>query len=238
MMRALVIDDEEWARRHLVAMLGDDVRVVAEASSGTEALEKIDEFAPDVIFLDIEMPEMNGFEMLARLPEPPAVVFVTAYDTHAVQAFEAQAIDYILKPLRRERVARAVERLLSRGQSPDSLKSVMRQVPAIAKIVGKRGRRFVLLPLPDVVRIAVEDRLVFAHTVSDRFLVNRTLADLEPALTPHGFFRVSRTDIVNLQYAREFIPRSSGTWQLTLSNGEEVTVSRERGRELRIAMNF
>src|SRR5262252_6220621 len=114
MMRALVIDDEEWARRHLVALLGDHVRVVAEASSGIEALEKIDEFAPDVIFLDIEMPEMNGFEILAHLPEPPAVIFVTAYDTHAVQAFEAQAVDYILKPLRRERVAPAVERLLSR----------------------------------------------------------------------------------------------------------------------------
>ena len=240
MIRALIVDDEELARRNLISMLAGAVEVVAEAASGVEALEKVFDLVPDVIFLDVEMPGMNGFEMLAQLSRPPHVVFVTAYDHHAVQAFEANAIDYILKPLRRERVAKAVERLGAhlRSAPPDALGNVLRQFPGVMKIAGRRGKKICLLSPRDVVWIGIEDRLVFLHTAQERFLVERTVAELEAMLSPQGFFRVSRGEMVNLQHARELIPRSSGTWRLILSNGQEIDVSRERSRELREAMGF
>ncbi|MGB6941645.1 MAG: LytTR family DNA-binding domain-containing protein [Bryobacteraceae bacterium] len=240
MMRALVVDDEELARRNLISMLDGAVEVIAEASNGIEGLEKILGLAPDVVFLDVEMPGMNGFEMLAQLSSPPLVAFVTAYDHHAVQAFEAHAVDYILKPLRRERVARAVQQLRARSPSvaPDGLRSVLRQFPAVTKIAARRGRKICLLSPREVLWIGVDDRLVFLYTAQERFLVERTIVELETMLSSEGFFRVSRGEIVNLQYARELIPRSSGTWRLILSNGQEVDVSRERSRDLRSAMGF
>lgn len=240
MMRALVVDDEELARRNLISMLDGAAEVIAEASNGIEGLEKILGLAPDVVFLDVEMPGMNGFEMLAQLSSPPLVAFVTAYDHHAVQAFEAHAVDYILKPLRRERVARAVQQLRARSPSvaPDGLRSVLRQLPAVTKIAARRGRKICLLSPREVLWIGVDDRLVFLYTAQERFLVERTIVELETMLSSEGFFRVSRGEIVNLQYARELIPRSSGTWRLILSNGQEVDVSRERSRDLRSAMGF
>ena len=240
MIRALVVDDEELARRNLISMLDGAVQVIGEAANGIEGLEKILNLAPDVIFLDVEMPEMNGFEMLAQLSSPPLVVFVTAYDDHAIRAFEAHAVDYILKPLRRERVAKAVEHLCARSRSmaPAALRSVLQRFPAAMRIAGRRGRKICLLSPREVVWIGVEDRLVFLYTALERFLVDRTIVELETMLSPQGFFRVSRGEIVNLQHARELIPRSSGTWRLILSNGHDVDVSREHARELRAAMGF
>jgi len=240
LIRALIVDDEELARRNLVSMLDGAVEVVGEAANGLEALEKISDLAPDVIFLDVEMPQMNGFEMLAQLPNPPHVVFVTAFDHYAIQAFEAHAVDYILKPLRRERVAKAVEQLRARLRSAprDSLRDVLQQFPVAMKIAGRRGKRICLLSPREVVWIGIEDRLVFLYTAHERFLVDRTVVELEALLSPQGFFRVSRGEIVNLQHARELTPGSSGTWRLILSNGHEVDVSRERSRELRAAMGF
>jgi two-component system LytT family response regulator len=235
-----VVDDEGPARRNLISMLDGAVEVVGEAANGIEALERVFELAPDVIFLDVEMPQMNGFEMLAQLSNPPHVVFVTAYDHHAIQAFEAHAVDYILKPLRRERVAKAIEHLRAGLASTFSvsLRNVLQQFPVAMKIAGRRGKKICLLSPREVVWIGIEDRLVFLHTAQDRFLVDRTVVELENMLSPQGFFRVSRGEIVNLQHAREVLPGSSGTWRLILSNGREVDVSRERSRELRAAMGF
>jgi len=239
-IRALVVDDEELARRNLISMLDSAVEVVGEAANGLEALERILDLAPDVIFLDVEMPQMNGFEMLAQLSRPPHVVFMTAYDHYAIRAFEAHAVDYLLKPLRRERVGKAVEQLHSRlGSSPPhSLRDMLQHFPGAMKIAGRRGRKICLLSPREVIWIGVEDRLVFLYTVQGRFVIDRTVAELETMLCTKGFFRVSRGEMVNLQHARELIPRSSGTWRLILSNAHEVDVSRERSRELRAAMGF
>lgn len=240
MIRALIVDDETLARRNLIEMLGDSVDIAGEAENGLDALDKIADLRPDVVFLDIEMPEMTGFEMLTQLADPPLVVFVTAYDHYAIQAFESNAVDYILKPLRRDRVLKAVERLKSRTKptATAGLQNVLRQFPGAMKLAGRRGRRIVLIAPGEVIWIGVEDRLVFLHSREGRFLIDRTLTDLEAMLAAHGFFRVSRGEMVNLQHARELIPRSSGTWRLLLSNGHELDVSRERARELRPAMGF
>lgn len=239
-MRALIVDDEELARRNLTGMLNGTVEIIGEAASGAEAIEKILELAPDALFLDIEMPEMNGFEVLAQLPRPPLVVFVTAYDHYAIQAFETHAVDYILKPLRRDRVLKAVEHLRERSAESDAenLRRVLQRFSVPMKIAANRGRKIVLLSLREVLWIGAEDRLVFLHTEQEHLMVNRTITELERMLGAQGFFRVSRSEIVNLQHACELVPRSSGTWRLILSNGFEVDVSRERARELRAAMGF
>jgi len=237
-MRVLVVDDEPLARQNLISMLRGVVEIVAEAEDGVTALEKILELSPDAVFLDIEMPRMSGFEVLAQLSDPPPTVFVTAHDHYAVQAFETHAVDYVLKPLRRERVLAALQRLQSGSVTVHAVQSLLKHVPATIKIAGRRGNRIVLLAPAEVVWIGVEDRLVFLHTAQERFLTNRTIADLEAVLLGRGFFRVSRAEIVNLQHAREVTPGSSGTWDLVLSNGHTAEVSRERARELREALGF
>jgi DNA-binding LytR/AlgR family response regulator len=239
-MRALIVDDEELARCNLVGMLDGAVEIVGEATSGSEAIEKILELSPDAVFLDVEMPDINGFEVLAQLSKPPLVVFVTAYDHYAIKAFEKHAVDYVLKPLRRERVLKAVEHLRDRSAEAQAreLQKVLQHFPASVKIAARKGRKVALLSPRDVLWIAAEDRLVFLYTAQERLMANRTVAELERMLGGQGFFRVSRSEIVNLQHARELVPRSSGTWRLILSNGYEVDVSRERARELRAVMGF
>jgi len=239
-MRALIVDDEELARCNLAGMLNGAVEIVGEAASGSEAIEKILELSPDAVFLDIEMPDINGFDVLAQLSKPPLVVFVTAYDHYAIMAFEKHAVDYVLKPLRRERVLKAVEHLQDRSAEAQAraLQKVLQHFPAPMKIAARKGRKVVLLSPREVLWIGAEDRLVFLHTPQERLMANRTVTELEAMLGGQGFFRVSRSEIVNLQHARELVPRSSGTWRLILSNGYEVDVSRERARELRAAMGF
>jgi DNA-binding LytR/AlgR family response regulator len=239
-MRALIVDDEKLARCNLAGMLDGAVDIVGEAASGSEAIEKILELSPDAVFLDVEMPDISGFDVLAQLSKPPLVVFVTAYDHYAIKAFEKHAVDYVLKPLRRQRVLRAVEHLRDRSAEAQAraLQKVLQHFPAPMKIAARIGRKVVLLSPREVLWIGAEDRLVFLYTAQERLMGNRTVTELEGMLGGQGFFRVSRSEIVNLQHARELVPRSSGTWRLILSNGYEVDVSRERARELRAAMGF
>lgn len=247
MIRVLIIDDEELARRSLAGLLAaeSDVEVLAEAANGLEALERIEELQPDAVFLDIEMPGLNGFDVLRNLARPPLVIFATAYDEFALKAFEANAVDYILKPLDPQRVKQAVDRLrvaLRRepGDQTEMLRRLLRELKPSApqKIAGHRGKRIVLLSPKEIVRAAIEDKLVFLYAGSERYLTDRTVGELEEVLSSSGFFRISRGELVNLEYVREFIPWFSGTAHIKLINGEELEVSRERARELKSAMGI
>jgi DNA-binding LytR/AlgR family response regulator len=194
------------ARAHLARLLEAEpsVLLVGSAANGPEALEKIEELHPDVVFLDIEMPAMNGFEVLRHMNSTPLVVFATAYDEFAVKAFEAKALDYILKPV----------------QAP------------------RRGKRFILLSLSEILHITIDDKLVFAHTVKEKFLVEKTVSEMEQMLMDCGFRRISRGTLVNMEHVRELLPWFSGTWKLKLSSGEELDVSRDRARGLTDAMGI
>lgn len=247
MIRAMVVDDEELARRSLIAQLASEhnLEVVAEAANGLEALERIGEQQPDVVFLDIEMPGLNGFEVLDNLKAAPLVVFVTAYDEHAVRAFEAAAVDYLLKPIQPARVHQAVERVRAAiekgaGSKDEALRALLAKLRPSAprRIAARKGRRIVLLSLKEVIRAAIEDKLVFLHTATDRFLTDKTIAELEEALESSGFFRISRGELVNLEYVREILPWFSGTYKIRLASGAELDVSRDRGRRLKEVMNI
>ena len=250
MIRVLIVDDEAPARAHLARLLEAEpsVLLVGSAANGPEALEKIEELHPDVVFLDIEMPAMNGFEVLRHMTFAPLVVFATAYDEFAVKAFDANALDYILKPVQAQRIKQTVERinaLMHSGGTEyrDSMRDVLnlmekeRGAPP-TKIAARRGKRFILLALPEILHITIDDKLVFAHTVKEKFLVEKTVSEVEQTLADCGFRRISRGTLVNMEHVRELLPWFSGTWKLKLSTGEELDVSRDRARSLTDAMGI
>jgi two-component system LytT family response regulator len=248
-IRALLVDDEDLARIALRRALEPerDIEIVGEAANGIEAIEMIAEMRPDLVLLDIEMPGFDGFEVVQQLADPPVIVFVTAYDEYAVRAFEANAIDYLLKPVQPERLARALARVRQRipslgehGRSAEHggrVKEVARERGGpVRRIAARRGKRIVIVPLREVIRVEIEDKLVFAITANDRLLVEKTISELEASLEPSGFLRISRGELVNLEMVKELVPWFSGTWRVKLANGEERDVSRERARQLKEAM--
>ena len=241
MIRAQVVDDEDWPRIQLRNMLAEQPDAeVMEACDGIEALERIQEAQPDVVFLDIEMPGLTGFEVVEQLSAAPLIVFATAYDEYALRAFEANAIDYILKPVQPARLAQTWDRIRSAlRHRPDShaedLSRLLRQMRpgGPTRLAAHRNKRIVLVPTKSVIWVGVEDRLVFLHTATERFLIDRTISGLEEMLKAAGFVRISRSELVNLEHVRELAPWTSGTWRITVTGGAELSVSRERVRELK-----
>jgi two-component system, LytTR family, response regulator len=254
MIRTLLVDDEELARATLKrALLAaaefDGFEIVGEAANGVEALEAIEEYRPDLLFLDIEMPGFGGFEVIQQLSNVPAVVFVTAYDEYAVRAFEANALDYLLKPVQPERLQRALGRIRQRFMTNAAERSReqdarLAEVIALAanrsgplkRLAARRGKRIAIVPLREIIRIEIEDKLVFACTAKERLLIEKSIGELEEMLQPSGFLRISRGELVNLEMVRELAPYFSGTWRVKLANGEERDVSRERAKQLKEAM--
>jgi DNA-binding LytR/AlgR family response regulator len=250
-IRTLLVDDEDLARaalrRELEHSAFADIEIAGESRNGIEAIEMIGDLRPDLVLLDIEMPGFDGFEVVQQLPNPPAIVFVTAYDEYAVRAFEANAIDYLLKPVQPERLERALARVRKRmpaGVSDTNtelkdIREVARErTGPLRRIAARRGKRIVIVPLREVIRIEIEDKLVFAITANDRLLVEKTITELETMLEPAGFLRISRSELVNLETVKELVPWFSGTWRVKLTNGEERDVSRERARQLKEAMGI
>ena len=244
MIRILIVDDEEPARLNLRRVLETDpgVEIVGEAVNGIEALEMIPELRPDVAFLDIEMPGLNGFEVAGNLVNPPLIVFATAYDEFAVKAFEENALDYILKPIQPKRIAQTLGRIRSAlGSDRTEYDGAMREVlglverernAPVTKLAARRGKRIIVLGIKEVAYLGIEDKLVFAHAAKERYLVEKTVGELERMLQDAGFYRISRGELVNLEHVRELLPWFSGTYRVKLHDGAELDVSRDRARGL------
>ena len=242
-MRVLIADDEDLARASLRRAMAafPDIEIVRECANGLQAVEAIPALRPDCVFLDIEMPGLDGFEVLQQITDPPLVVFVTAYDEYAVKAFETEALDYILKPFEGERLERAIGRVRDKLAGSERAGEVAaqyatRRAGPVRRLAAKRGNRFVIVPMKDVLRIAIDDKLVFAYTATEHFLVEKTIAELETLLEPSGFLRISRAELVNVEMVRELIPWFSGCWRVRLAGGGEHDVSRERAKKLREVM--
>lgn len=241
MIRTMVVDDEDMPRLQLKNMLSEQPDLdVVEARDGVDALEQMEKVKPDVLFLDIEMPGLNGFEVLQHLGVPPIIVFATAYDEYAIRGFEANAIDYLLKPIQPARLLVTLDRIRAALlQRPvlyeQALRNVLRDLGqgAPTRLAARKNKRVVLLPRRSVLWAGVQDRLVFLHTATERFLTDKTIGELEEMLKGGGFLRINRSDLVNLEHVREMAPWTSGTWRLTLSSGAELSVSRDRVRNLK-----
>lgn len=243
-MKILIVDDEPIARRVLREELEllPDVAVVGEAADGHEALQQIAKLEPDLVFLDLQMPVIGGFEVVRRLEgrSLPVVVIVTAFDQHAIQAFEAGAIDYLLKPIRRERLEKAVERARKLRNRP---KAVAENIARIAptsdevslsrRIVGKSGSEYFLLDPKDVLAFQAEGELVWIVTAKHRFLAAQSLRTVEARLEKSQFQRVHRNAIVNVNHVRKMSPMTSQRWLLTLTNQQQLIVSKRQAHNIR-----
>jgi two-component system, LytTR family, response regulator LytT len=228
-LRALVADDEAVARDELAYMLRrvGGIDVVDQASSGTEALARLHEAPYDVLFMDIRMPGLSGLqamEVVSRLPRPPRVVFVTASDEHAVAAFEVAATDYLVKPVSEPRLRQTMQRIARDGHP-----SAATGTPALSsKLPFEQGDHTTLVRIPDIRFVFARDHHVLVRTFDTEHRARQSLAELEELLAPHGFLRVHRAYLVNLDHVLEVYPFFAGAYLLRVDDRDrsEVPVSR------------
>jgi DNA-binding LytR/AlgR family response regulator len=248
-LRALIVDDEPVARRVLRDGLEQisGGEVIGEAANGRQALDQIRELRPNLLLLDLEMPRMSGFEVVREMSRdaPPAVVIVTAYDQHAIEAFEAGAVDYLLKPVADARLAAAVERV--RSLQPAEIVNQLAKINSVSagsilsntrKLVGRQGREYHFVDLDDVVALQADRELVWIITANQRYLATHSLRSIESRLEDPRFERVHRNAIVNLNHVRKMISLSSQRWRITLSNALEMVVSKRQAHRIRQILHW
>lgn len=227
-MRVLIVDDEKPARDKLRRLLAEeaDITDVAEARDGVEALERIDAFGPDVVFLDIQMPEVSGIDVAASLPSPaPLIVFATAFDQYAIKAFDANAIDYLLKPYDKARLQRALVRIRERLRTPGALPDADNGQPVRQLLMTERGVTRIVR-LEQIQWIETADNYVVLHTGDGQPLMRQTLAGLLDKLGP-GFIRCHRRAAVQLDWIESLVALDKGDCELVLRGGARVPCSRQ-----------
>jgi two-component system LytT family response regulator len=240
----VIVDDEPLARGVLREMLRafPDIEISAECSNGFEAVKAVAEIRPELLFLDIQMPKLDGFEVLELIDPGPAVIFVTAYDEYAMRAFDAHAVDYLLKPFRADRfrlaVERARERLAARAPVPPELTRAARQ-PASQpqRIVVKDGPRVHVIPLDKLDYVEAQDDYVALHSEGKSYLKQQPIAALEATLDPARFIRIHRSAIVNLERIARIEPYGKESRLAILHDGARLPVSRAGYERLMQAMN-
>ena len=239
-MRALIVDDEPLARRGVILRLrkNQDVEVVGECADGESAVQRILQLSPDVVFLDVQMPGMDGFEVLRALPSGnlPAVIFLTAYEQHAVRAFEVHALDYLLKPVDDERFAAAVERMRQRMSASSRMKMADRLIQMleqtanqyVSRFTVKTGARIQVVPVDDILWIGAAGDYAELHAGNRSHLLRETMSVLEEKLDPAKFMRIHRSRIV----------RSDGIVELRSIENREFTVKLSDGSEHRSSRTY
>jgi two-component system LytT family response regulator len=237
-LRTLLVDDEQPARDRLRQILSTDgsVEIVGEAEDGVQAIERIGELAPDLVLLDIQMPGCGGLEVAASLGRPrPAIIFCTAFDQYAVDAFELQAVDYLLKPVNRARLHAALDRVreirtVEREHQLDRITRSDHLTPL--RFLARKATRFRVVPRADVQAFTFQEGLTRLHTATEQLWMQPTLAALARRLDGETFFQISRTAIVSLDAIREAKPFPDGTGEIVLANGLTMIVARRRWRAL------
>lgn len=234
----LIIDDEPPARARLQKLLEhfpEIFRVLDEAKNGIEAVEKINKFKPDVIFLDIEMPGLNGFELLERLEKIPIVIFCTAFDQYSLKAFETNSIDYLLKPVRLERLQQTVEKLssLKTNLSSSDIMSVLKafyeqkEEKKMTSITIKKGEKLIFIKLDEVTHFEADEKYVTVYTNKENHLIEQSLSQLESKL-PQEFIRVHRAVILNKNLVQEVQKYFNSRFVITLNNNRKTSITSGR----------
>lgn len=228
-MKALIIDDERLARKELASLLEkhEGIEIVGEAANADEAETLIAEKRPDLLFLDINMPGRTGFELLESLDHAPQVIFVTAYDEHALKAFQVNALDYLLKPIDPERLDAALNKLAAAASSELGMpqREILRESD---QIFLKDGEKCWFVTLKDVRYLESEGNYVRVRFDDQKPLVLRSLNKLEEKLDPLVFFRANRKHIINLRWIEKIEPYFNGGLLVDLKGGEKVEVSRRQ----------
>ncbi len=229
-MKAILVDDEHLARFELRRLLRahPEIEIAGEAQDGDEALRLIREITPDVMFLDIQMPEMTGFDLLEKIEDDlPDVIFTTAYDQYAIKAFEVNALDYLLKPIAPQRLNAALSRLDNR-----------RSTGRLSQVFVREGERCWIVRIPDIFLLESEGnytRLLFG---TERPLIRRALNSIERQLDPQMFFRANRSQLFNLNWIGSTHQEIDGSLLIRLTNGSKIELSRRRSEELREKLRF
>jgi DNA-binding LytR/AlgR family response regulator len=247
-LRTLIVDDEAPARDRLKRFLSQNeaIELIGEAEDGESAVEMIEQRNPDLVLLDIQMPELDGFGVIKMLARPPLIIFVTAYDQYAIQAFEVNALDYLLKPFTKVRLDRAIERAeqeLSKKADfttkIDALfQTLNKQKRYLERVAVRHEGRIFVVPVNEIDWIGAEEGVIYLHTKDGSCLANYTLDEFDSRLSPRIFFRAHRSAILNLTRVKEIIPWFAGSYRVRLSSGVEIDISRNRVKELRQIINW
>lgn len=241
-MRVILIDDEPLARSVVIEYLQSwpQIEIIQECSDGFEGVKAIAQHEPDLIFLDIQMPKINGFEMLELIDQPPSVIFTTAFDEYAIKAFEEHAIDYLLKPFTKERFDRAVQKWLdskptaeARKDTSQILDNIQTSFPKNERVVVKTGNKIKIIPVNDIIFLAADDDYVKIHTAEGSFLKNKTMAYFEKLLGEGNFVRVHRSYIVKIDEITRIDPYEKESHLAILKSGEKIPVSKTGYPKLR-----
>jgi two-component system, LytTR family, response regulator len=232
-LRTLIVDDEELARKVLRELLSvhDEIEIVAECKNGLEAVKSVAEHKPDLLFLDVQMPKLTGFDVLELIGTELSVIFVTAYDEYAMKAFEVHAVDYLLKPVGKDRLAAALQRVSVRSRekrpAPAELTAASRPAGQFAeRLVVKDGTRVTLIPVAKLDYAEAQDDYVALASEGKKHLKQQTIASLEAALDPKQFVRVHRSYVVNLERVTRIEPYGKDSRVAVLSIGVRLPVSR------------
>lgn len=238
-IRALIVDDEPLARQGVRAFLADetDVEVVGECGDGSEAVKLIGELRPDLVFLDVQMPRLNGFKVLEALPvdQMPVVIFTTAHDEHAIRAFEVNAVDYLLKPCKPARFQKALQRAREQLQTRAKSGADPRLTALLAtlhsnasggpRILVKSPDRILFLQAGEIDHIEAAGNYLVLHTAKERHIVRETMMQMEARLASAGFMRINRSTIVNLERIRELQPMAAGEFCVILKTGVRLNMT-------------
>lgn len=253
LVRAFLVDDEPLALKRLAKMLEQTgrVQVVGMSSDALAAAEQIRAIDCDVLFTDIEMPDLSGFEMLARLHPQPLVVFTTAYSHYALQAFDVHSVDYLLKPIDQghlERALNKLDRIRSNMEPRPSVEALLRQLAAGLpvktaypnRLPSRLGDRIEFVDLARVTHFFASDKLTYASTPKKDFAIDYTIAELESAVDPSRFFRIHRSTVVNLEYVKELYSWFSDRMMIKINDGKdtELTVARDRAKALKAKLGL
>jgi len=245
-MRVLIVDDEPLACERLRSLLASerDVEIAGECHDGKSAVRAIQKLAPDLVFLDVQMPEMDGFGVLSHLPAPPAIIFVTAFDQFAIKAFEVCALDYLLKPFDRERFTKALSRgraeceRRSKSDLDTRLQSLLDRLrdkrEYLDRIVVRDGGRVLFVHVDELDLIEAAGNYVRLHAAGEQYLHRETMAHMESALDPSRFARIHRSAIVNVSRVKELHPLFRGDYQVTLKDGSRLTLSKAYRGKLKL----
>jgi two-component system LytT family response regulator len=241
-INCLIIDDEPLARELLREFLQqhEELTLIGECSKGTEAVEKIDELKPDLIFLDVQMPGMNGFDVLDEITHDPFVIFTTAYDQYAIKAFERNAVDYLLKPIDQERFKLAVDRAIGRmNTEQNNIGELLRNMKTENKtsydshIFVQKSEKLINLPVEEIEHLEASGDYTILTTKNDQFVSSSGIGKLEEILNPETFIRVHRSTIININLLKEIEKHFNGGMIVKMNNGKTFPVSRTYAKLIR-----
>lgn len=247
-LRAIIVEDEAPARELLKAYLQrhDEIELICECADGFSGVKAINENKPDLVFLDIEMPKLTGFELIELIDEMPQIIFTTAYNQYAIKAFELSAVDYLMKPFSRERFNEAIQKVFSRisqkAENTENIQILTQKVReesgAIERIFVKTGSKIDVVSVADIIHIDADDDYVEIFTAEKKYLKKETMNYLENNLPEEIFIRVHRSSIINTNYIEKLERYGKESYLVILKDGSKVNVSKSRVKELKGQLGF